>query len=185
MEGYRGSVAVALPANRLHFLYNLAETESHLGNMYLAYNYLKKYASLADSLKDETTKKEISELELKYETEKNRLEIKALQNTRNHQELLLQKNRLFNYFLIAGMIVLLLISAIIFIFYNNKKRRITQDAKLHEQELKQIAQQQQISVYNAMLEGQEKERKRMAQDLHDGLGGMLASIKLKLSDQIN
>jgi len=30
-----------------------------------------------------------------------------------------------------------------------------------------------------MIEGQESERKRIAQDLHDGLGGLLATIKVK------
>lgn len=32
-----------------------------------------------------------------------------------------------------------------------------------------------------MVQGQEKERSRIARDLHDGLGGMLASVKLQLS----
>lgn len=184
LDGYRDSVSVAFSSNRLLYLYNLAETEAQLGNMYAAYEYMKKYATLADSLKDETIKKEIAELELKYEKEKNKHEIQALQDTQNHQQLLLEKNRLFNYFLIVAMVVLLLISLMIFIFYNNKKKRIVQDKKLHEQELKQIAQKQQINVYNAMLEGQENERRRMAQDLHDGLGGMMASVKLKMSDII-
>jgi len=36
-----------------------------------------------------------------------------------------------------------------------------------------------------MVQGQEKERSRIARDLHDGLGGMLASVKLKLSAVAN
>ena len=35
----------------------------------------------------------------------------------------------------------------------------------------------------AMLEGEERERERVARDLHDGLGGALSGIKLKLSGQ--
>lgn len=34
-----------------------------------------------------------------------------------------------------------------------------------------------------MLEGEERERERIARDLHDGLGGALSGIKLKLSAQ--
>ena len=30
---------------------------------------------------------------------------------------------------------------------------------------------------NSMIEGQEEERSRIAQDLHDGLGGLLATIR--------
>ncbi|MGS0527683.1 histidine kinase [Zobellia nedashkovskayae] len=32
-----------------------------------------------------------------------------------------------------------------------------------------------------MIEGQEKERKRLAIDLHDGLGGRLSGISMNLS----
>src|SRR5690606_40830436 len=36
-----------------------------------------------------------------------------------------------------------------------------------------------------MLQGQEQERNRIARDLHDGLGGMLAGVKLKLSSIVS
>ena len=35
---------------------------------------------------------------------------------------------------------------------------------------------------SAMIEGQESERSRIARDLHDGLGGLLSSVKLRLSN---
>ena len=43
--------------------------------------------------------------------------------------------------------------------------------------------QQQLKMAQAMLEGEERERERVARDLHDGLGGALSGIKLKLSGQ--
>ena len=36
-----------------------------------------------------------------------------------------------------------------------------------------------------LIEGQEKERARIARDLHDGLGAMLTTLKLKLSNSLN
>ncbi len=36
-----------------------------------------------------------------------------------------------------------------------------------------------------LLEGQEKERERIARDLHDGLGAMLTTMKLRLSNKLN
>ena len=36
-----------------------------------------------------------------------------------------------------------------------------------------------------LIEGQEKERERIARDLHDGLGAMLTTMKLRLSNQLN
>lgn len=38
---------------------------------------------------------------------------------------------------------------------------------------------------NSLLEGQEKERGRIARDLHDGLGAMLTTMKLKLAQGLN
>jgi signal transduction histidine kinase len=36
-----------------------------------------------------------------------------------------------------------------------------------------------------LIEGQEKERERIARDLHDGLGAMLTTMKLSLSNELN
>ena len=51
---------------------------------------------------------------------------------------------------------------------------------MHDQQVDQLLSQQEIKSINAMLEGQEKERDRMAMDLHDRLGGMLGGIKAQL-----
>ncbi len=47
--------------------------------------------------------------------------------------------------------------------------------------------QQKLSVSNALIEGEEVERKRIARDLHDGLGSMLSGLKihLKLAEKDN
>lgn len=39
-----------------------------------------------------------------------------------------------------------------------------------------------LSTYEALMDGQEKERNRLATELHDGLGGMLAAVKMNLSN---
>jgi signal transduction histidine kinase len=179
---YHDPVSSTNPENRLMFLYNLAQTDARIGNMRSAYNWLSQYAALADSLNDKKIKSDIAGLEIKYQSEKKQREILSLQNENRRQQLILQKNRFANYLLMAGIIFLLLICAIIFILYRNKKRSALQDARLHRQQLKQIEQEHQLKVYDAMLEGQEQERRRMARDLHDGLGGMLAGVKLQLSD---
>ena len=41
-----------------------------------------------------------------------------------------------------------------------------------------LMKEQEISAINAMVEGQEKERKRVAEDLHDNLGSVIATLKL-------
>lgn len=182
LQVYHDSLSVSKPANRLMFLYNLAQTDAAMGKTASAYQWLWQYATLADTLNAKKLKADISGLEIKYQTEKKQREILTLQNVNKQQQLVLQKNRFLNYFLLAGIFILLLISLIVFMLYRNKKRLALQENRLHRQQLKQIEQDHQLKVYNAMLEGQEQERRRMARDLHDGLGGMLAGVKLKLSD---
>ncbi|MFK8165697.1 MAG: tetratricopeptide repeat protein [Lewinella sp.] len=48
-------------------------------------------------------------------------------------------------------------------------------------ELEVLNQQAELNSLRSMIEGQEVERKRVAKDLHDGLGGLLATVKARLS----
>ena len=182
LKVYRDSLSSARPANRLMFLYNLAQTDARLNQMQSAYHWLSLYARLSDSLHTEQTKADIADMELKYESEKKQRQILSLQNKNKQQQLHLQHTRLVTYLLVGGVLFLLLISTFVFLLYRNKKRSARKDARLHDQKLQQMEQEVQLKMYNAMLEGQDLERKRMARDLHDGLGGQLAGIKLKLSD---
>nr|WP_246485155.1 sensor histidine kinase [Chitinophaga qingshengii] len=48
------------------------------------------------------------------------------------------------------------------------------------QQIRVIDQQRQVEITDALLKGEERERARLARDLHDGLGGTLAGLKLNL-----
>lgn len=182
LKVYQAPVSIANPENRIMFLYNLAQTDARMGNMKGAYNWLQQYAELADSINYKKMRSDITGLEIKYQSEKKQREILSLQNENKRQQLGLQENRFLNYLLVAGMLFLLLICLIILMLYRNKKRSALQEARLYQEQINQVEQAQQLKVYDAMLAGQEQERSRLARDLHDGLGGMLAGVKLKLSD---
>lgn len=64
--------------------------------------------------------------------------------------------------------------------YKHKRDEVE---KLEAQEaLKLEIEKQKVRQLNAMAEMQEKERTRVAKDLHDGLGSMLSGIKMSLSN---
>lgn len=77
--------------------------------------------------------------------------------------------------LLLALVALLLLRAM-----RNRKRLALQERELHVKQVDELLHQQEIKAINAMLEGQEKERDRMAKDLHDRLGSMLSAIKMQV-----
>ena len=81
------------------------------------------------------------------------------------------KEKQIFYFLVVG---LLLISIGLWYFFKQRQR-------LKNQEIETLKNNQEISNLESLIDGEEKERKRIAQELHDGLNGDLSAIKYRLS----
>lgn len=82
--------------------------------------------------------------------------------------------------LITGSTLLLLLFFVLFKFYRQKKQKeiAIQNEKIKQGEIEEILKTQELKSIHAMIDGQEKERKRIAQDLHDRLGSMLSVVKI-------
>jgi signal transduction histidine kinase len=52
------------------------------------------------------------------------------------------------------------------------------EKKVQEMKLEKLMKEHELFGINSMIEGQEKERQRIANDLHDNLGSLLATLKL-------
>jgi signal transduction histidine kinase len=63
----------------------------------------------------------------------------------------------------------------------HRKKLTAKREEEHKAELEKIEKEKQLSNYTALMEGQEQERRRLARDLHDGLGCHLSALKLNLS----
>lgn len=169
---------------RLH-LRELAFIDSKLGQFESAYNWLHQYAVLTDSVFEEDSEIKILELEKKYQSVEKENEILRLKDQNQQQQLSLKENKLLLVVLVSLLLITLLLVFFGWRLNKNKQKTLKQKELLHQQELKSIKQREQLTVYNAMLQGQEQERNRIARDLHDGLGGMLAGVKLKLSSIVS
>lgn len=169
-------------ANILHGLDILSRLEEKTHNYAASLRYLREFVHLGDSVKREESKVQLHNLEMKYQASEKEKKILELESSSKEQQLVLQRSRAYNALLLAGLIVALLVALIIFIIYRNKHRLAAQKEQLQRQELENMKQAQRIRHFSAMLEGQEQERRRLARDLHDGLGGTMASIRVKAAD---
>lgn len=165
---------MVLANNRVQMYYGLALTYAELKDMGNAFSWMKKYSELNDSLSQSKIKKDINALEIKYRNAENQKKIAKLQLATVQNELSLKNNRQLNWFFGSISLLLLAIAILSFFQYRNKKR-------LAEQKIKDMEQLQELMIMKAILQGEEKERDRVARDLHDGLGGLLAGVKLNLS----
>lgn len=178
---YEENAKYALSRNKLINLKNLVNVEEALGNKNKAFTLLKEYVALADTVNKKQTNVELNLIEQKYEHEKKEREIVELKAENQLKSAALKYNKAmltFTVIALSGLFILLILGGLL---YRNKQRLVKQQIQLHQEQVMRMKKEQQISFFNAMIQGQEQERKRLASDLHDGLGGLLSNIKLLLS----
>jgi len=76
-------------------------------------------------------------------------------------------------------------SIIAFLIYRSTKRKqriAEQEKELEIQKTTQVLKEKEVETINAMVEGQEKERLRLAGELHDNLGSTLATVKMQVEN---
>lgn len=168
-------------SNRLQLFKGMAETHAGLGNMPVAYEWSKRYSQLSDSVHESQLKTDIQALELKFNDAENQKKISALKAENEKAALTARNSRLINWFLASATVLLLIVAVLALLYFRNNKKLSEQKDLNHQQQLKELAQQQQIQFGQALLQGEERERRRLAGDLHDGLGGMLAGVKMNLT----
>lgn len=133
-----------------------------------AFYYTQSYIRLKDSLYNIRLNQQIVEVQTKYETDKIEQEKALLASKYALTESQLQQRKTEIWLLIS--MIISISGAMVFLLYRRRqKQKEALDAaviKHNEEQLK------------AVLEGQEEERRRIARELHDGVGQTLAGIKL-------
>ncbi|WP_131539149.1 sensor histidine kinase [Pedobacter nototheniae] len=80
-------------------------------------------------------------------------------------------------YLILGTssMVLMMIAIIYFVYIYQRKLSVKANAY---REIEKLMQQQELQSVYSLIEAQERERKRIAEELHDNVGGLLATLKI-------
>jgi two-component system NarL family sensor kinase len=159
----------------------LAGVNEHLKDFELAYRWLSKSKVITDSINDSQTKLKINEIESKFRGAEDRQKILALEGQAKQAVLNAQNRNLYMWLFGLGCLLLLLILVSVVLNARNKRKLSVQKEINYRQQLEELERKQQLKVTKAMLDGEERERERVARDLHDGLGGMLAGVKIGFS----
>lgn len=156
----------------LRVLMSLAETYEHLKDYENASKYNEGHIVLRDSI--DFDKILLIDLDLAQEKEKVLTSKNKLIENEN------QKRAIQFYSLIVGSVLLTVLFFMLFRSYRLKKRAVIaqQNERIKQVEIEELLKKQELKSIHAMIDGQEKERKRIAQDLHDRLGSLLSVVKM-------
>lgn len=169
------------PPRSVYALKELAKMEDRANNPRKAMEYVNQFFKLNDSVKEEELTRETFQLEQLYQKEKRDREIAELEVQNDKTDLDLEKKKSQNYLLFILLGSLLFVSVSGYLTYRNRQKKALLKQKEQEQEIQQLKVTKEREIFGVMMEGVEQERKRLAADLHDGLGGRLSGISIKLS----
>lgn len=109
-------------------------------------------------------------------------ELQAHENTIELNEML--NTQTYLYLGLIGLGLLLVVIGGAFWQYGQKKKTqlelMLEQEKNQEQLLQGVIKEQELKSISYIIEGQESEKKRVAEELHDGLGGTLAAVRISL-----
>lgn len=145
---------------RAYLLYS--KVDSAKGRYPESLAHFKLYSNYKDSIFNEKSSQQIAEMQTKYETAKKEQEIIKLQEEKAIRELKITKSRVR---WIGGFVSLILVFVFVFIWFR---------AKQHSQQAKML--------FKNTMETEDKERKYFAEELHDGIGPLLSTVKMYVNE---
>ena len=180
---YYQQVTEQVNGKQLVFAYNQLQTcYKKLNRPDIALEYAEKSKLLNDSILNAENQKIFAEVQTKYETEKKEKEISELK-TKNLEIELKRDRNLILLFASVGILILTFF-LVYFLLKSSKGKRIVaeQNLKIKNQEISQLLKTQELDGIDAIIDAQEQERGRIADDLHDNLGSKIATLKLYIEE---
>ncbi len=170
---YREAMAMKQGANIREAHYNLSLLYRSLSDYKKAYEHAWGYITLNDAIAGEEIINNVNQHEAAFQVmEKDKKIVEARLLVAQKEKALERKNRWITM-IVAGTIISLLIAVFLAKSYRHKQRII-------QHKLDDLEKQQKIDNLLATIEGEEKERTRIAGELHDGIGGLISAAKMNM-----
>ncbi|MFC6095068.1 ATP-binding protein [Flavobacterium qiangtangense] len=147
---------------------NLSYGYEMVGDYKNAHDYLNKWSTLNENIYQGNLKQAINDVETKYRIEK-------MESENREKERVFDEKQKNNHKIILIFVALFAFSTILFYFFY-QNLRLKQKNKFIELD-RQVKQ----NIINASIDGQEIERKNIANILHDSISALLSSAGLHLA----
>ncbi|QHI36435.1 Oxygen sensor histidine kinase NreB [Kordia antarctica] len=151
---------------------NLALSHTELKEFDKALSFKNQFVKLKESMFDTSKRAIITKANFQEE----QMELNSLAKDKVITQQELDNSKIKNYALSIGFFLLILL--LIAIIRGSKQKRKADMAIIDKQKVSELLKNQEMKSINAMIEGQESERQRIARDLHDRLGSILSMVKV-------
>ena len=156
------------------------------GDFENAYNLMTQYNAASKQIQDQENTRLIRDLEYKYQTLEKENKILALQETQLAKQTEIERQKTIKKAVLYGFLAVLIpIIALLYVYYQKLQTQSQlnlQQKELNNRKISSLLNEQELKLAKTSLQAQQDERIRIAQQLHDGIGGNLAGIKLQLSN---
>lgn len=151
---------------------NIAEAYGKMAKYDSAYAYLIKLIKVKDTINEVSQNVNMAKIKEQYDNERLRADTLELDAKRT-------QNRNIALGLGGGLFA---VSSIGLLWFKNSKRKqriIEQQREIEIRKAEKLLKEQELATIDAMVEGQEKERERLASELHDSVGATLAAARMQ------
>jgi len=149
----------------------LSETYRSTGRYEEALAHHYEYTRLKDSLQQGAAAQAISRLDMKYHAAEKEKDLAKKQLLINEQKRKLDQK---NMWIVGACSGIGMLGMMLLGVYRNYQHR----QRLHAGQLRTLKQETEIALLQAMMKGEEKQRVRIARELHDGISSQLSVIKM-------
>ena len=188
-KAYRNSIQYGLKALKIAKRKEQAKELAMIYKpIYLSYKGLKQYDSALYYFEKMTQANDsIYNIEKYNSTEHIKREIESAEKQREIDKLQYEskRDRIILLSAIGALSSFVLIVVLLLMNIKRKKELAEKQQKLEEQKVLALIQEQEINAVNSMIQGQEKERRIISDELHDSLGSSLATLKLHVENLLH
>lgn len=153
-------------------LAKLSAAYARVGDFRKAYESHLAYSDLSQKMLDQEKQRNMVEMETRFQTIQKDKEIEVQKNLLAQKEYQLLRNKQYLY----ATLSFLLIGILLFLFWRSRVK--IGELKLKEAHMHEIQQQRMMAI----IDSQEKERKRFTSDLHDSFGQLISVLKINISE---